>query len=123
MGKQDPIEIDRDGILAEMAFGKQFNLYPDLSIYPRTGGADLGSHKGFRVDVKSTRYKNGKLLIHMEKSIDEVDIYALAIVDGNTVDLIGYIKSIDAMQEKNLRDLGHGVGFVIDQSLLKPFKE
>jgi hypothetical protein len=123
MGKQDPIEIDRDGILAEMAFGKQFNLYPDLSVYPRKGGADLITHNNLKVDVKATRYKNGRLLIHVDKSVQEVHIYALAVVDGDTVDLIGYIKSIDAMQEKNLKDLGHGVGYAIDQSSLTPFKE
>ena len=123
MGKQDPIEIDRDGILAEMAFGKQFNLYPDLSVHPRKGGADLITHNGLKVDVKATRYKNGRLLIHIDKPVDEVHIYALAIVDGNDVDLIGYIKSIDAIQEKNIRDMGHGSGYAIDQSSLKAFKE
>lgn len=123
MGKQNPIEIDRDGILAEMAFGKQFNLYPDLSVYPRKGGADLITHKGMKIDVKATRYKSGRLLIHIDKPVEEVDIYVLGIVDGDDVDLVGYIKSAEAIQPQNLNDLGHGSGYVIKQSDLKKFKE
>lgn len=123
MGKQNPIEIDRDGILAEMAFGKQFNLYPDLSVYPRKGGADLIAHNGMKVDVKATRYKHGRLLIHIDKPVEEVDIYVLGIVDGDTVDLVGYIKSADAIQPQNIKDLGHGSGYAIEQNNLKKFKE
>ena len=123
MGKQDPIQIDRDGILAEMAFGKQFNLYPDLSVYPRKGGADLITHKGMKIDVKATRYKSGRLLIHIDKPVEEVDIYVLGIVDGDDVDLVGYIKSAEAIQPQNLNDLGHGSGYVIEQNNLKKFKE
>ena len=123
MGKQDPIQIDRDGILAEMAFGKQFNLYPDLSVYPRKGGADLITHQGLKVDIKATRYKSGRLLIHIDKDVNEVDIYVLGVVDGDSVDFVGYIKSKEAIQPQNLKDLGHGSGYVIEQSNLKKFKE
>ena len=123
MGKQDPIQIDRDGILAEMAFGKQFNLYPDVSVSPRKGGADLITHNGMKIDVKATRYKSGRLLIHIDKPVEEVDIYVLGIVDGDDVDLVGYIKSAEAIQPQNLNDLGHGSGYVIEQSDLKKFKE
>lgn len=123
MGKQDPIQIDRDGILAEMAFGKQFNLYPDLSVYPRKGGADLITHQGLKVDIKATRYKSGRLLIHIDKDVNEVDIYVLGVVDGDSVDFVGYIKSKEAIQPQNLKDLGHGSGYVIEQSSLKKFKE
>ncbi len=123
MGKQDPIEIDRDGILAEMAFGKAFNLYPDLSVYPRKGGADLIGKNGKKIDVKATRYKTGRLVIHIDKPVDEVDVYALAIVDGDNVDLVGYAKSHDAIKAENIKDLGHGKGYVIEQDALIKFKD
>ena len=122
MGGQDPIQIDRDGIIAEMAFGKQFNLYPDLSTYPRKSGADLITKTGLKVDVKATRYKTGRLLIHVDKPVTEVDIYVLGIVDGDTVDFIGYVRSEDAIQAQNLKDLGHGVCYVIEQDALRKFK-
>lgn len=122
MGKQDPIEIDRDGILAEMAFGKAFNLYPDLTVYPRKGGADLIGRTGKKIDVKATRYKMGRLVIHIDKPVDEVDIYVLAIVSGDDVDLIGYIESDKAIRQENVGNLGHGEGYVIEQEQLKKFK-
>lgn len=122
MGKQNPIEIDRDGIISEMAFGKAFNLYPDLSVYPRKGGADLISRNKKKIDVKATRYRTGNLVIHIDKPVDEVDIYVLAIVDGDDVDLIGYIQSEVAISQENISNLGHGNGYVIDQSRLIKFK-
>ena len=118
MGKQDPIEIDRDGILAEMAFGKAYNLYPDLTVYPRKGGADLISKTGKRIDVKATRYKTGRLVIHIDKPVDEVDVYVLAIVDGDDVNIVGYIESVKAIRQENVSDLGHGKGYVIEQDQL-----
>jgi hypothetical protein len=51
-----------------------------------------------------------------------VDVYALAIVDGDDVDLIGYIESEKAIKQENIRDLGHGEGYVIDQEVLIKFK-
>ncbi len=118
MGDQDPIEIDRDGILAEMAFGKAFNLWPDLSITPRHGGADLVGKNGKRIDVKATRYKSGRLLIHAGKEQGDVDVYVLAIVEKNTVRLVGYIDSSEALEESNLGDVGHGKTYVIEQDRL-----
>ena len=123
MSKQNPIEIERDGVLSEMAFGKQFNLYPDFSVHPRKGGADLITHQGLRIDVKATRYKSGRLLIHIDKTIEDVDIYVLAIIDGDDVDFVGYIKSADAIKQEYVKDLGYGVGYVIEQTSLTKFKE
>jgi hypothetical protein len=123
MSKQNPIEIERDGVLSEMAFGKQFNLYPDFSVHPRKGGADLITHQGLRVDIKATRYKSGRLLIHIDKTVEDVDIYVLAIIDGDDVDFVGYIKSADAIKQEYVKDLGYGVGYVIEQTSLTKFKE
>jgi hypothetical protein len=123
MGTQDPIEIDRDGVLSEMAVAKHLNLWPDLSIRSEKVLSDLIGRKGDRIDVKSTRYKTGRLLIHRDKKVDDVDVYILAIVDVNDVDLFGFISSKDAIQEKNLDDLGRGLTYVIPQTMLTKFKD
>jgi len=123
VSKQSPIEIDRDGVLSEMAFGKAFNLYPDLAVKSTRSGVDLVGKNGNRIDVKSTRYKAGRLIIHIDKPLDEVDIYALAIVDGDNVDLVGYIKATDAMKKENIKDLGYGDVYVIEQNALIKFKD
>lgn len=122
VGKQNPIEIDRDGVLSEMAFGKVFNLYPDLAVTPTRSGVDLVGRNGKRIDVKSTRYRMGRLIIHIDKPVGEVDIYAFAIVDGDAVDLVGYIKTEDAMRQENIKDLGYGDVYVIEQDALTKFK-
>jgi hypothetical protein len=38
------------------------------------------------------------------------------------VDLIGYIESENAIKPENIKDLGHGEGYVIDQEELIKFK-
>lgn len=117
-GDQNPIEIDTDGLLAEMAFGKAYNCYPDFSIFPRKGGVDLTAPSGKTVDVKATRVKNGRLLIALNKNPDEVDRYVLAIVEQGCVNLVGYMESRDAINPENIGNLGHGKGYVIPQSKL-----
>ena len=119
MGGQDAIEIDRDGILVKMTVGKPINRYPDFSIYPRKGGVDLVGANGKKIDVKSTRYKNGKLLVHKDKSSEEIDVYILVVIDERTANVVGYIESAEVFKDENLRDLGHGVGYAIEQEKLR----
>ena len=81
----DPVEIDLEGICGELAFCKLFNVYPDLdtdrnpphplhdcTLPPPPPG-------GLRIDVKTTKYENGKLLVDSRKGYktDGVDYYAL----------------------------------------------
>jgi len=122
MGKQDPLEIDVDGMLAEMAFCKAWNIYPDYTINPRQGGVDAITKNGTKVDIKSTRNPNGRLLIHKNKKVGEVDRYVLAIIDGDKVYLVGFIDEKSALDSKYLNDLGHGEGFVIPRAALIPFE-
>lgn len=118
MGKQDPIEIERDGVAAEIAFAKAFNLFPDLTIQPRKGGADVIGRTGSKIDIKATRIPNGRLLVTPKKAGEETDVYVLAIIDGATVDLVGYLKSADVFQDANLGDVGHGKTYVVNQERL-----
>lgn len=117
-GDQNPIQIERDGVLAEMAFGKAYNLWPDFSIMPRHGGADLTGKTGKTIDVKATRYKSGRLLIHTDKEPGAVDLYVLAIVEDSTIDLVGYIESDKAIHPDNLGDVGHGQTYVVERERL-----
>lgn len=124
VGKQDPFEIDLDGMLAELAFAKQFNYYPELTVGPRSGGADFVTRIGETVDVKATRHQNGRLLATMKKNLDPCDIYVLAIILSNRqVDLCGYMKREELFQQKNLINLGHGTGYGVTQDKLQKFKE
>lgn len=120
MGKQSDYQTDLDGMVAEVAFSKWRNCYPDLTIGARSGGVDCVLN-GKKIDVKSTRYPNGKLLATLSKAVDEVDIYVLAVVNGNQVTFPGWAHSHELINEQNIVDLGHGRGYALNQSQLRKF--
>jgi hypothetical protein len=119
MGDQDGAEADVIGMMAEYAFAKQFNVFPDLGLSPRSGSAD-GVVKGKRYDIKATTYKTGRLLCTVKDNPD-VDVYILAIVSGNEIDIAGWEYKENLRKEENLIDLGHGKGFALTQDKLQKF--
>ena len=122
MGGQSGYQTDLDGIVAEIAFCKWRNVYPDLTIKPRSGSADavIGDK---RVDVKATRYQNGRLLAVTGKREEDADIYVLAIVNDNEVRFAGWAYAHELLRDENLMDLGHGQGYALPQNRLRQFKE
>lgn len=79
----DAATVDLEGIAGELAFCKLFNVYPDLDTdreppHPLYD-AVIPSPPGFRIDVKTTKYDTGKLLVDARKGkkTDGVDLYAL----------------------------------------------
>ena len=118
IGNQDGMDADVIGMMAEYAFAKQMNCFPDLGLSPRSGSAD-GLLKGKTYDIKSTQYKTGKLLA-TKKVNDDVDFYVLAVVNENSVDIIGWAWKYELINKKNLKDLGHGEGYCLEQSKLRP---
>ena len=119
MGDQDGAEADVIGMMAEYAFAKQFNVFPDLGLSPRSGSSD-GIIKGKRYDIKATTYKTGKLLCTVKDNPD-VDVYILAIVSGNEIDIAGWEYKENLRKEENLMDLGHGKGYALTQDKLQKF--
>ena len=83
IGSQSNEQTDINGFAAEMAFCKLHNLYPDFSVHyvSARNGTDTGDCRlpdGRTVDVKTTTYKSGKLLIAGWKQ-RTVAMYALMI--------------------------------------------
>lgn len=120
MGDQDGAEADVLGFMGEYAFAKHFNVFPDLGLVPRSGSAD-GILKGYKYDIKTTTYKNGRLLSTI-KDNDDVDMYVLAIVEEPFVFVAGYALKDELRKESNLIDLGHGKGYGLNQEQLREFK-
>ena len=120
MGDQDGSSADVIGLKGEYAFAKCFNTFPDLGLTPRSGSAD-GILKGFRYDVKATEYKHGQLLA-TQKINPDIDIYVLCIVTGSTVEIKGYSTKENFINPSNLKDLGHGEGYAMQQDSLQSFK-
>jgi hypothetical protein len=122
VGKQDPWEIDIDGVVGEFCVAKWLNVCPDLTISIRKGGVDLVSPIGRTIDVKTTRYKNGRLLATKSKANDPCDIYILAITDETGCDIIGWANQEDLFKPENIVNLGHGEGFAMSQDVLNKTK-
>lgn len=118
MGDQDPWSIDMDGVIAEFCVAKAMNVCPDLTIGIRSGGVDLISHSGRTIDVKSTRYKTGKLLVTLKKEDDPCDAYVLAIVDDLGCRIAGWATKEMIFRDENINDLGKGKGYILPQDKL-----
>lgn len=112
-------DIDFDGMIGEYAFCKKHNLFLDITASPRSGSYDC-VYNGKRVDVKTTRHKNGRLLCTM-KNNDDVDVYVLAIIDGYDVYFPGWAYKGDLRVDDNIIDLGYGNGYALSQEKLRSF--
>lgn len=121
MGKNDPLHIDEIGLRAEYAFCKHWNIFFDPSTQPKSGTADCVL-SGRRFDIKATEYEDGRLIKTLKENND-VDCYALAIVKRNMITFPGYVFNIELCQEKNIKDLGHGNTYAMDQKDLREWKE
>ena len=121
MGDLSGLQMDEDGMIGEYAFCKKMNIFPDLIPGPRSGSYDC-IFMGKRIDVKTTRHKNGHLLATM-KNNEDVDIYVLDIIDGNAVTFPGYARKTELCIEGNQIQLGHGIGYGITQNKLRFWKE
>jgi len=119
MGTQSGLEADIDGMIGEYAFCKWKNIFPDLVPWNKSGGADCICN-GRKIDIKTTRHKNGRLLATLKNNPD-VDTYVLAILDGTEVDFVGWANKTDLCTPENIKNLGHGNGYCLDQGQLKLF--
>jgi hypothetical protein len=122
IGPQDSAMTDLVGICGEFAFCKALNVYPDLTISPRSGSVDARIG-GMTIDVKTTVRESGRLLATLKKAARACDVYVLAI--GQTLDyrLAGWAFSDELIDEINMMNLGYGWVYALDQSQLHPIAE
>lgn len=77
----DAATVDLEGVCGEIAFCKLFNAYPDLDTdrTPPHPLHDCIIHGYLRIDVKTTKWDNGKLIVDARKGnkTNGVDYYAL----------------------------------------------
>ena len=86
-------------VYSEMCVSKYLDVYPfNTFVFDKVSlddGTDLGDIKyyGKTIDVKSTRYKTGRLAVPYKN--DNVDVYILTIGEKGSYDIIGGIYSKD----------------------------
>jgi hypothetical protein len=116
IGPQSNEFTDLVGIGAEIAFCKIFNVYPDMQIEKRNS-CDAIICGGVSVDVKTTKYKNGKLLVALwKKERNPPDMYALMVGEMPRFVFVGFIKNNDLFVDNRIIDLGYGPTYFCEQS-------
>ncbi len=102
---------------AELAFCKAFNLYPDFS--RRFKWYDATLPDGRTVDVKHTDQDRGHLIAALNSSKKRlVDLYVLMVGEFPTYEFRGVIPAEVFIRKENVKDLGHGPCYAVDQSRL-----
>lgn len=121
MGPQSDEQTDLEGIAAEIAFAKYANVYPDLDTDGDTHPVhDAVLHDGKLVDIKSTTYPTGRLIVAPWKDVDAVDAYVLVVGTFPNYRIAGAMEGYRLMRSHRMKDLGHGKVFVATQDELKP---
>jgi hypothetical protein len=123
-GRRGPLDqqsMDMDGMGAEVAFCKYFNLYPDFSLSPQSLTFDCLTQLGGKVDVKQTHYPDGRLLVLPEKKKAETTHYVLVTGKIPKFKIVGYAEKDQVFQDKNLKEMRGKKVYMIDQPELQKF--
>ena len=116
------LSIDEDGIVGEFAFCKHWNIFfnPEVRYRNHTFDAML---KNQRVDIKTTRRKDGRLMAPLKINPD-VDVFVLGILDGDEVIFPGYATAKMLYQEKNhFQPYQNHTVYALEQKDLAPWKD
>lgn len=98
-----PDYAEREGVMSELAFCKMLNIFPteffDVSPRSATSGEDLGDAvvNGWTIDVKTTKYKTGKLL--SKRKNPAIDLVVLMIGENGSYELVGGLLASDMYQD------------------------
>ena len=112
------IELDVRGMAGEIAVCKYFGVYPDLKIGPNRLGHDL-EHKGLKIDVKCTKYRQGWLRLGLNQKAEYNLIYLLVTEIGKEYHLVGWQWSETILQDQYRTEKG----YIMEQSMLRDIDE
>ena len=126
IGPQSNRLTDQLGLGGELTVAKWLNLYPDFTIYVRQGGADLVTHSGTRIDVKTTTYATGRLLAKINTAYESIDVFVLVTTDylyqnhrRPAFTVRGWATKEQLINPGNIINLGHGDGYGLTQDQLQ----
>jgi hypothetical protein len=119
IGNQSEEITDLEGIGAEIAFCKNFNVWLDTDIGEERPDFDVVLKDGRKVDIKTTRYESGHLIANRKKAKHPPDAYALMVGTFPRYRFAGSISAARLLQEKNLVDFGYGLTYAVSQDELK----
>jgi len=121
IGSHSSYQMDVDGFAAELAFCKATNLHPDFVVKNQRLTHDCITHDGKTIDVKTTRYESGRLLVTPNKKDCSTQFYVLVIGTPPAFRIIGYASKEEVFAARNYRELNGRWSYILEQSQLRPF--
>ena len=121
IGPQSSYTTDLEGAGSELAAAKVLNVWPDLEIN-HLPDHDL-TFNNKTIDVKATRYENGKLLIAKNKLKKPCDYYMLMIGTFPNYRLAGFCKKEDVLCNEAIVDVGWGDSYGREQDQLQSLED
>lgn len=112
-------EVDIEGFGGEIAYCKLMNIYPDLDVELSTPDYDCISTEGEKIDVKTTRYRDGHLIVPVNKITHPADKYVLVTGEFPVYNIVGQCDADQLFMEENIRDFGKGPGYTLGQNKLE----
>lgn len=120
-------DVDVDGVGSEMAAAKVLNVYYDIETDFQAN--ELPTHdlmyKGKTVDVKTTKYKTGRLIVMPHKKNDKCELYLLVVGEFPDYYVVGCATYDEIVQEDNWGNpFGRGKpAYFLDQHKLTPVED
>ena len=112
-GPQSDYETDLEGAASELAAAKILNLWPDLQI-EKIPTHDL-IYNNKTVDVKTTKYKTGRLIAGLNKKDKSCDYYMLMTGSFPEYECAGFARKEKLLNEDTITNLGWGDLHALDQ--------
>ena len=123
MDDRPGLELHLQGVAGEFAFCKLFNIYPDFTIRARSKKAgdddgDASMPDGKRVDIKTTHYAHGNLVVVPWAEPGDY-LFALMVGVFPVYEFKGFMEAREILKDERLTDLGRGPTFVASQRELE----
>ena len=122
---KDPMQISIDGVLSEYMIAKHKGWFFDLNCDVRKFGADLIAPTGHKIDVKSTRRKDGGMNVRITHATKDYDFYVLVELDENDNGTIVGIAPREIViddENKKVSNITNQAYYQVPRSKLKEWK-
>ena len=120
-GPQSAEETDLEGAASELAAAKILNVWPDLD--PSKSSVHDFTFRGYTIDVKTTKYQTGRLLLPLYKKNKACDYYVLMIGSFPKYKCIGFASKEDLINDDKIGTLGKTKSYMLEQNELKTLEE
>ena len=121
VGPQSPEQTELEGAGSELAAAKILNVWPDLS--SGKSSVEDFTYNGFTVDVKTTKYPNGRLILPLYKKQKACDYYVLMVGTFPKYKCVGVASKNKLIDDKNITSFGWNNHHALEQAELMSIED